>query len=517
MIKRQIMRTIKVLLIPVTVVFVFSISINTLSSQSTNMKDRFYLGTFNFFFDSLLRTPFYSAVYESLSYNAMQSYGAHIDTIPLEIYPGHNFDAGYFDTLDYYRDFTNGILDDWEEITNLANPRSLLFEREKILRPVYGQRSTYQAEANINLIPKYYYSTHETGNDITDNIYGGVTVRYCSKDTNSAGYVVSGLIENGEQSNMSILIDSSENSSGRSLYSDIKKNNYKYRWYIKPRIRIDSNYAKQNPDTLVVKIEIHTSADSIICLDLKCFNFLDNSLNYNGSYLEVYNNLLDSLNLNYLLAIPAVDLTGHRNRGDDTISYKGTTNKTDYRVYWYGKVDMWLDYVRVDDEWAHFLFTDSLESEVLNTKNVWKFHTKIKEEVEEFSEHPGLGYFYIDEIAYNNIPCLAEVNRLVKKYSNNKTSVLPVYCINCITGSAGFKENYDYNELNDSTHNLLKNSGAVSNIYMDEMYPFFHDNFFPHNLEISDYNLQNYPATEHYQRAADKKTYDTVFKNKKNI
>jgi hypothetical protein len=394
--------------------------IETLTPQSTNMKDRFYIGPFNFYFKEDLRTPFYTSVYESLSYNTMQSYGAHLDTIPLLQFPNHNYDAGFFDTLSFYTNFTNTILDNWKTTANNQNAHSLVIEREKILRAAYGQRSTYEAE-NISIIPRYYYSTHGTGDaNYTDVNYGNRHVVYCSKQNNDQpGYAVQHLIENGEQCNQSILFDSSENSSGRSLFSDIKKNNYKYKWYIKPCIRIDSNYAKQNFDTLVARIEISCYNGVTKNIDLKCWNFLDQNNNYNGNYLEVFNNLDSFPSQIYKLSIPALELAYYI--GDDSVKYRSIENKTDYRVYWYGKVDFWLDYVRVDDEWAHFLFTDSLDN---HPKNKWKFHTRIQEEVEAFGSNGGLGYFYVDEFGYNNIPCLAEVNRLIKLYSGNTMSLL---------------------------------------------------------------------------------------------
>ncbi|MGV8016708.1 MAG: hypothetical protein AB2L26_00795 [Ignavibacteria bacterium] len=95
-------------------------------------------------------------------------------------------------------------------------------------------------------------------------------------------------------------------------------------------------------------------------------------------------------------------------------------SQVDYKVYWCGNVDVWLDYVRLDDKWAHFLFTDPGGTATGNDLN---FHRRIHDEVTDLlpsSNSPqGFGYFYVDEYCYNNIPCIAEVNRLVQNLNSN--------------------------------------------------------------------------------------------------
>jgi hypothetical protein len=492
--------------------FVFAIilfSLSGLKSQngSVNMQDRFYIGTFNFFFERNLRIPFQLAMYDSLRYNAMLSYSWHLDSIPNKLAVGKSFDAGFFDSLIYYKPFTDSVLADWTSVTGQPAPHSLLFEREKILRAVYGQRSTYQAESNpVSQIPKYFYNTHQTGRDSLDPVYN-VTGRCCNKQAgDGAGYIVEELIEKGEQVNKSTLVDSNSNSSSESLISDVKKQNYKYKWFVKPCIRIDAQYAMGNRDSLVARIEIISKSGDIKALDLKCLNFLDNNFYYDGRYMEMFNRM-DSAEINdYKLFAPALWLTNYT--ADDTTSYRGGSNYIDYRVYWYGKVNMWLDYVRVDDEWAHYLFTDSAD---VNPNNHWKFHSRIKEEVEAFGGNNALGYFWVDEFAYNNIPCLAEVNRLIKKYSNNRTAITTAYCTSCIMGMNGFVNLSWYgSQFDNDIHNYLKNSGAISGLMMNEMYPFYQDNPYPANLTITQQNIDNYPATKLYQKANSNAEYDSA-------
>ena len=78
-------------------------------------------------------------------------------------------------------------------------------------------------------------------------------------------------------------------------------------------------------------------------------------------------------------------------------------------VKWLGKADVWLDYVRVDDSWAHYLFTDTWEEgQQYSNENMWQFRKKIKEEVDAFMKTDGLGYFWVDEVQFANIECIGE-------------------------------------------------------------------------------------------------------------
>jgi len=467
------MKAIKLILNIFIIIAIILITITGINSQSVNrMRDRFYLGPINCFFDYNKRTSLHKGYYRSLSYNMMQNYCAHIDltlvTIPTIYHcpnkhyrPDFSYDAGFFDTLEYYQSFTDSIFLDWIEITQtkVRNPYpyltlvSILFEREKILRPAFGQRSTYQAEwvGQWNSIsPGYGYMNSETGRNTVDYQYGGINVRGCFIEMgDTAGYVVKGLYENCEQVNDVREDTNIANSSSIRLYSDLKQQGYNYRWFVKPRIRIDSNYAKANRDTSVVRIDIVNFLDTTIkSVEIQCKNFLDSNNNYNGNYLENYFNLDSSQT--YKLSVLATDLANGRT-GNNLDS-----SKVDYRVYWYGKVDIWLDYVRVDDEWAHYLFTDTLDKE---ERNRWRFHKKIKEEVEAYGNNPGLGFFYVDEMSYNNIPCLAEVNRLVKKYCPN-TSLITSSSPSHFRGTGGLRNVPD----SISVWNYLLTSNAVTDV-----------------------------------------------------
>jgi hypothetical protein len=135
---------------------------------------------------------------------------------------------------------------------------------------------------------------------------------------------------------------------------------------------------------------------------------------------------------------------------------------------------VWLDYVRVDDEWAHFLFTDSLG--IAPGNEILKFHQRIQDEVGYLSSANGFTYFYLDEYAYNNIPCIAEVNRLVKKYNPN-TGLIAMNSEFALNGPGYLRKLEEPGHTGKHFFDTLLSSGAVTDVLIDECYPF--DNYVP--------------------------------------
>jgi hypothetical protein len=216
---------------------------------------------------------------------------------------------------------------------------------------------------------------------------------------------------------------------------------------------------------------------------IKCRNFLDltDPMNpkYDGRYLERYYNFSDS---NYL-SVRADSLAYDKGTKPDTLS------QVDYQIKWLGKVDVWLDYVRVDDSWAHYLFTDTYEHELdPNNPNPWLFHKKIKEEVDAFKNMPGLAYFWVDECWYNNIPCITEVNRLVKEYSGGSTSITFIADPNAFVGGGGLRNKGDWTVWSthwQSVYDTLFRMGTISNQLICQFFPQPYWVKYPGNLIIN--------------------------------
>ncbi|MBV6479606.1 MAG: hypothetical protein HGGPFJEG_02392 [Ignavibacteria bacterium] len=462
-------------------------------SQSPRMKDKFYIGYFNLPYELQFTSTGFLNDYKSLSLNAMQGYmtkGA--DTDPT------NLQGGFNDSLDTYKANVQSMLG---KFSSTLGESSMLLSREKISRPAYGQQSTYQAEyvraelvGNIKK-PGYGYK-HGGGSYYAGETWQGetgISGRYCQTGTHLAQIMVDSLYENLEQVND--VTDNHLTSDRKSMYSD-------YRWYIKPRMRIPQSFANDpnNWEKIVVIMEIQNFSASINQFEtLKVKSFLDENGEYNGRYLEMYR--FDGNPNIYPLSIKATDLTQGAVADASGRTENLFDSKVDYRVYWYGEVDVWLDYVRVEDEWAHFLFNPQLETASQPRK--YFFNHKILEEVNAFSVNDsGFAYFYMDEYFYNNIPCISEVNRIIKNINTN-TGLISVTCEECTKGYwSGLRNLPDDDEL----YNSLYDKNVNTDIMLVDKYPIYDSEPIPHNLSLPNSGL--YPGTIHYQKASNAGVYN---------
>ena len=478
-------------------------SISEAVSQSSNMHDRFYVGPMNFYFLENLRTQNHLEWYSRLSYNAMQNYCGHFDFFPGDWNSTLQRDGGFFEETGSYAPFIKGVINQWHD---LSRANSLILEREKILRAAYGQRSTYQAEGVGTWEGKfpaygYAYSDYDAGHDITDNWMGEtVTSKLCRAGIDKPGFMVKGLVDNCEQTNNTVV--NSNNSSGMQgrLFSDIKQSDYNHRWYIKPKIRIKAeDAAAHSNDTVIVIYVKNFSNQYIDSFAIKGSCFLDTVNNsYDGRYLEMF----------YWLPPQYNDLSV---RADFLANGKGNRNdiesKVDYQIKWLGKVDVWLDYVRVDDSWAHFLFTDTYENELNNPNNKWKFHRAIYDEVNAFKNMPGLAYFWVDECGFNNIPCIAEVNKLVKLYSGGSTSVTFIADPVAFVGNGGLRYKGSSADPDDwsvnwhTTYKELFGQGAISNQVIGQFFPQHWYTLYPHNLSLDNSPDNQSGAKRHFSKS----------------
>jgi hypothetical protein len=490
--------------------FIVLFSINDIvNAQSPRMKDRFYLGAYNFFFLNQLHNSTHMAFYDSLFYNAMQNYCAHTDFYPTG-WNNTQFDGGFFEPLANYRDYiNNNILGTWR---TFSGDNSLIFEREKVLRPCFGQRSTYIVTSPGNHypdFPNYFYQTSSTGSDVADYIFaGGASVRRCIVGSDTTGFIIKNLYENCEQvNNIDSTADSTVSDSKR-LWSDLKERMYSNRWFIKPRLRIDSTYAKSHPeDTVCVLYVNRFDGTRLDTFPIFCNNFLLryglNDKYYDGRYLEMFYQISENGQINNnptAFSVDAWALKTGRTTNPDNLS----NSQVDYYIKWWGKVDTYLQYLRVDDSWAHYLFTDTIEN---STENIWNFHQKIKSEVDSISNTPGFGYFYVDEVCYNSIPCVEEVNRLVKKYSNNQTSVVTFQSIDDMVQKAGLRYGPIDFETKAAVREALIQNNFTTNLIINEAYPFPIWIDYPPNLSIQDPNNVYY-TTRFLHRSASSSNYN---------
>ena len=245
------------------------------NSQSDRMKDKFYIGAINYLWPENMHNNQHLGYYNNLSYNLMHSYSSHADTTKTEAE-----DGGFlYDVFPYLNNIIN-IISIWNNSSSSAH--SLIFEREKVLRPAYGQRSTYEAEINYvdlldpKLFPKYGFDGKNTVGQICydNSIFGnGIRIKKCIVGQDDPGFIVKDLYENCEQVNRNDIITT--NKSDKRMFSDLKQPNYEYKWYIKPRMRIEADYAIAHPEDIVAILYVNNFDGNLITsFTIKCKNFM---------------------------------------------------------------------------------------------------------------------------------------------------------------------------------------------------------------------------------------------------
>jgi hypothetical protein len=154
-------------------------------------------------------------------------------------------------------------------------------------------------------------------------------------------------------------------------------------------------------------------------------------------------------------------------------------------------VDVYLDYVRVDDEWAHFLFNPG------GADDRWNFPEKITGPSGEgtmFANNEGFGQFYIDEFQYNNIECIVETKRLIESASGNKLTAAPVFNYNMLHGRNMNLRNFL--KFDDECIDDLISKGVFDDFIRYDVLPFVLSPSHlivkcPHNLTYEDNRINN--------------------------
>jgi|WetSurMetagenome_2_1015567.scaffolds.fasta_scaffold15127_2 hypothetical protein len=204
--------------------------------------------------------------------------------------------------------------------------------------------------------------TEMTGNDNNENMYGfknsinnkdcgiydiidetvfgkNAKVKYCHYDKNAPKYTDTTILSD--------IFDYVENK--KNIFS-----NYDFNWQITPRIRIDPVFANDFENyklPVCCVIVINSAGDTILFTDILAMHFKDN-LNgkYKGEYIEKYYFLPGNENLTIIPEMMTNKMTGEKIKP----KYR---NIKDIKIHWYGYCDIWLDYVRVENEPAKELLT----------------------------------------------------------------------------------------------------------------------------------------------------------------
>jgi len=352
----------------------------------------------------------YLAHMDSLGFNLWHKYAdtEYNDSMKRVIPKTSNRDKLHL-PIDTYKVEINAQLQ--EAVSGSLNMKAVM-TRPKLEWLCFGQRSDYQCEAISKADDnQWFYSFRDQDGVGSPTPDSGAMVKHCEVNNSlssqqNAGWVVKGLKANTEQSNPGGY-------KGDSLST----------WFIKPRIRINvADTANRNK--LVCRIDVRNEFDSLIMRDtLKVFNFLNNAGKYEGQYLEEFYNLTDSLK--------SLKIKGNWGRtwyngarGELPENSDTVKNHADIQVYWYGECDMWIDYVRVDDDIAHSLFGTGILHDIYMDWLNW--------EATEIASHTAAYRFYLELFEYNNVPCMSYVSRMMDSivYENSgQTKHFTLLCI----------------------------------------------------------------------------------------
>ena len=339
--------------------------------------------------------------YAPLGFNLWTCYRSKNDSSGWVKYAPH--DTLLADAGSYQTDVKNLIDSNY----NRHGMKTLL-DRTKITYLGYGARSDYHCVYDISdQYPDYWFYTYNLQPDrihtidtVDNSIYGnGEKVRFCKKTSSNgqdAGYVVKNLLCNREQLEM-----------GSPSFIDDSV----HQWIVKPRIRIDSNFAHLNRTTPVCRIEIvNRKGDTIKTVTLIGRNFLNDDGYYNGKYLEQY----------YNLPADYLTISNGRAMNPDCVAATDTAGcRADYRVYWFDNCDMWIDYIRVDNEVANRLLKPGGDQEF----DLW-----LEWEANIANNSQGALQFYVEEWEFNNLPCMKYISHKLDSLTNGKYNLMA--CLN---------------------------------------------------------------------------------------
>ena len=229
---------------------------------------------------------------------------------------------------------------------NISNhDLKLYWERVKISRLCYAQRIVYevtQDQGNTTTNYGFCYRNH-SGDYTTDS---GRTVIHASvQQDNTPRFIAENIYENlqhGDQATWNIQRADAGT------------------WYMKPMMRIDSTVVDNNPDAEVVRIDVVNFRGQLVkSVILRTQNFMNTDGNYGGQYLDKYS---------FKQGIDSLQVSGDTNRYVDATGLNNgvcevdqwerrDSSRIDFKIHWFGQVDVWFDKMTVDDEIANHLLS----------------------------------------------------------------------------------------------------------------------------------------------------------------
>ncbi|MBM4158784.1 MAG: hypothetical protein FJ216_08410 [Ignavibacteria bacterium] len=324
----------------------------------------------------------------------------------------------YFDKLKY---------NTWQKHTKIIESDDNGSEQIRTImyRPIIqylcgGQRSDYQAEQITDENQPYWFYSYENSlvnynlgiwDTIDNSQYGnGERVKYCKSNSEEPGknacYILEKLRANREQSNRYVNLWNSD-----SLYN----------WYIMPRVRVDSAFVNrpQNFNKPVFALEIYDWNGDLfrqVIVSARHFKCEFDKI-YEGNYIDTFCTQMCCDSTNFVIAPDNRLLSPY---GTDPYD-KSIKCKIDYKIYWYGNCDMWIDYIRIENEPAHMYLTNK------NSMLVSKLNSEVRRTMHLCDKEVNIPLYYMtDKLELNNLPSIRGINRQIIQASGNKISLMPV-------------------------------------------------------------------------------------------
>ncbi len=85
------------------------------------------------------------------------------------------------------------------------------------------------------------------------------------------------------------------------------------------------------------------------------------AVQYNGNYIEEYNFFGPNE-----LQVTSSALNGLNTGRDYSQTAQSGDCRVDFKIYWYETTDLWIDYVKVEDQYAHELFKGLTDNQLNN-------------------------------------------------------------------------------------------------------------------------------------------------------
>ena len=411
-------------------------TVNSYKPPPPGNNDRFLIGTMQSYWD--LHRGSNNTNFDAAGLNLTHAYINTTNRGEFPLDPNKHTPVGWVNNNDYLNITNVPVVDIQAKLNEIYshNQSKVLWMRPKIEWLCFGQSSIYKAFQDNS---DYWFYSFNTvlGQEYPDVQWnGGKSVLHCGIPTfgSNAKIVLSRLNANKEQCKR-ITGDAPDVSNHWQGDSESK-------WLIKPRIRADMNYINNHYDEPICRIDVYNQGNiqggiKFSQVILRARHFLVdrdpyNNRIYNGEYLEdnfwfQQNIPEDTANLSNIIGDWATRNDAGDARGNKTETEENNDpncNHADIQIYWYDNCDLWIDYVKVENDVA----SDLLSTDPNNSQHQ-KYEQWITDEVNAVKDCPetansAVYNFYIEIFEFNNIPCMAHVNERIQTITGYKIGLM---------------------------------------------------------------------------------------------